>query len=70
MTRFTVEMPDGLYELFSKCAEEKDFTKSQFMRMALEVLALLSRHPEAQIFLVGKDGEKTEMLIPGVSNVE
>lgn len=65
--KFSVEMPEELYEVLSACAKKTGYTKSQWLRMAIEALALFTKFPESQILMETKKGEVSHVFIPGVT---
>jgi predicted DNA-binding protein len=63
--RVTLDMPVELNEAVNAAVKRTSLSKAQYMRMALEVMNMISGQKDAT--LVIKKGEKeSQILIPGV----
>lgn len=63
--RVTLDMPVELNEAVNAAVKRTSLSKAQYMRMALEVMNMISSQKDAT--LVIKKGEKeSQILIPGV----
>ena len=63
--RVTLDMPVELNEAVNAAVKRTSLSKAQYMRMALEVMNMISGQKDAR--LVIKKGEtESQILIPGV----
>ncbi len=63
--RITLDLPVELNESVNEAVKRTTLSKAQYMRMALEVMNLLSTKPSGELRLY-HDGEWSRILIPGV----
>lgn len=64
--RFTVDMPPTLHKEFCAACEKVEFSKAQYMRIALEVLNVIASS-EVETVTITRKGETRTLLIPGIT---
>jgi hypothetical protein len=65
-TRLTIDLPSKLSDAASAAALRVDMTKAQYVRTAVELLNLLTDHPEDRLLLRRND-KTTRIVIPGIN---
>jgi hypothetical protein len=63
--RVTLDMPVELNEAVNLAVKKTSLSKAQYMRMALEVMNMISSQKESKLFIKKGDTE-SQILIPGV----
>ena len=65
--RITLDMPVDLNEAVNAAVKETSLSKAQYMRTAIELLNLLSKHKNAEV--VVRDGHKeVQIVLPWYRN--
>lgn len=63
--RITMDLPIELNEAVNAAVKRTSLNKAQYMRMALEVMNLLSAQDCGKLYL-RRGGSESQILIPGV----
>ncbi len=63
--RVTLDMPVELNEAVNAAVKRTALSKAQYMRMALEVMNMISSQKDAKL-IIKKGTDESQILIPGV----
>ncbi len=64
--RITLDLPAELTEAITKAASKKYLTKAQYMRMALDLMNVLTQDDGTSLIIEKKNGKRSQVVIPGV----
>ncbi len=64
--RITMDLPISLNDAVNQAVKKTSLSKAAYVRMALEVMNMISEDRSAKVFIEQPNGLSSRVLIPGV----